>query len=323
MHSGFEKQKLNKLDNISVTAFRIISILNMLLKGPCNDAQINEKLREDIEESRELSKDTICIYLNTLRILGCEITRPTKKNNYKYILKSHPFKMTLSKNEIETLVDIRKFVSDLNEWKTALETDRILHSLLNYLCDDAKIFFLNAKKSSLKREVNSENFFHEIKQLESYCKQNKVITLLYNSPEAGEKNITLVSEKITMENGAFYLWGYSEELETTMYLRIDRILDIKSISLHKNFIKPKAVIVRYKLSNCCPLSCGIAENESILEKTSNELIIEAAVTNKFKFFQKILSYGHKCTIISPEEIKNEIVIKLEKMQRLYNDNCCV
>jgi len=320
MQKGFKNKITYKIDNISVTAFRIISILNMLLNNSCNDEEINSQLKRDIDNARDLSKDTICIYLNTLRVLGCDITRPAKNNNYKYILKSHPFKLSLEKDEIETLVEIRKYISTLCDWKAAIEVDKLFSNLLDYFSTDTKNFFISAKKTSLKREINSENFFHEIKQLENYCKQNKVITLLYNSPESGEKNITIMLDKITMENGAFYLWGYNEELESTMYLRVDRIVDIKSVNLHKKNIKPKSILVKYKLKGCCPLSCGILENESIIEKTSdNELIIEAVVTNKFNFFQKILSYGDKCTILQPAEIKKELISKLKNMQLLYSE----
>ncbi len=322
MQEGFKKLRSIKLDNISVTAFRIITILNMLLKTSCDDKQINETLKEEIGGVRELSKDTICIYLNTLRLLGCEITRPVKSNGYKYILKSHPFKLFLTKDEIDMLVNIRKYISTLNDWKTALEVDRLFNTLLDYFVSDTKNFFLSAKKTSLKREISSENFFQEIKQLENYCKNNKIITLVYNSPESGEKNITIKAEKIIMESGAFYLLGYNRELETTMQLRIDRIMDIKSVNFHNNNINPKAILVKYKLKDCCPLSCRISENEAIVDKVNNELIIEAVVSNKFNFFQKVLSYGNKCIILHPREIREEISSKLKKMRLLYSDIDC-
>ena len=323
MREGFKKLKLDKFDNISITAFRIIIILNMLLKNPCDDKQINQELKEKIEGARDLSKDTICIYLNTLRFLGCEITRPTKNNGYKFILKTYPFKLFLTKNEIDTLAEVRKYISVLGEWKTALKIDKVFNNLLNYFHPNTKEFFLLARKSTLKREINTESFFHEIKQLENYCKHNKIITLSYNSPESGEKTITLVSEKITLENGAFYLNGYSEKLGTTIYLRIDRILDIKSVNTCKKNIKPKFIKVIYKLAECSSFSCNLPENYSIVEKDSESLIIEALVTNKFKFFQKILSYGDKCIILHPQEIKDEMIAKLEKMHLLYSDSCYV
>lgn len=322
MQEGLKKVKSNKLDNISITAFRIISILNLLFEGPCNDKQINEKINKEIGGERELSKDTICIYLNTLRLLGCEITRPIKSNGFKYILKTHPFKLCPSKNEIDTLIEIRKYISSLCDWKAALRTDKLFSNLIDYFALQTRDFFLSAKKTSLKREITSENFFYEIKQLENYCKQDKIITLVYDSPESGEKNIIMKAEKISLENGAFYILGYSQELETSLSLRIDRILGIKSVSLNKTDIKPKATLVRYKVKETCHILYEIEENESIVEKNDDEFIIEAFITNKFKFFQKILSSSNKCIILSPRETKDEYKKKLEKMLLFYSDIGC-
>ncbi|OGI03524.1 MAG: hypothetical protein A2Y25_11055 [Candidatus Melainabacteria bacterium GWF2_37_15] len=319
MQNQFQRSDYSELDNISLTALRIIYIFNMLLKSPCDDKEINQKLKEQIEDSRELSKDTICIYLHTLRLLGCAITRPTRTNNFKYVLLLHPFKFHITKKEMETLMELRKYVSSLCEWKTAVEIDDLFDTISAHLTPSTKKLFHSTQKSSLSREITSNTFFHDIKQLEKYCKQNKTLTLLYNSPESGEKNITLAAEKITMENGAFYIWGYNEDTETTMYLRLDRILDIKSVSLRKNKIKPKLFTVKYKLqgkSTCEVLS----EEDFILEKKENEIIVESKVRNKFRFFQKILSYGNECTIIDPPELKEEITTKLKNMLRLYNDS---
>jgi len=104
-----------EFDNISITAFRIISMLNMLLQEPLSDDELNEKLQTNIQGSRNLSKDTICIYINTLRAIGCEISRPSKKNEYKYVLKTHPFKLIISNDEISTIIEVRKYISSLKD----------------------------------------------------------------------------------------------------------------------------------------------------------------------------------------------------------------
>ncbi|NLF82804.1 MAG: WYL domain-containing protein [Candidatus Gastranaerophilales bacterium] len=318
MQKGIRETNLRNLDNKSITALRIISILNLLLECPCDDEMINSRLCEQINEIKALSEDTLCIYLNTLRVLGCEITRPAKRNDYKYILKSHPFNISLSKDEIETLIEIRKYISFLGDWKTALYVDKLFKTLSDSFSEETKTFFFESKRQSLVREIDSNNFFHEINQLENYCKQNKKLTLVYDSPESGVKNITIIADKINMENGTFYLRGYNEELETTMYLRLDRILDIKSVSMQTMDIQPKYTVVRYKIKGISPLSLNISDDESIIEKNDDEITIEALVSNKFKFFQKILSYANNCTIIDPPQIRDEFIKKLEHMLTLYN-----
>lgn len=319
MRTDLKKIKIDDFDNISLTAFRILSILSMLLKTPCNDKEINQMLTEKIRGSKPLSNDTICIYLNTLRLLGCEISRPAKNNNHKYVLNSHPFKLSLTKEEVFTLTELRKHSSILNEWKIVLDIDNTYNKLLKNFCPDTQEFFISTQKSLLLREVNSQQICVDVKQLEQYCNRNKILTIEYNSPESGVKNITLKAEKITMENGAFYLVGYNEEIEEGITLRLDRILTITSVNLTQNNIKKNPLLIKYKLTGNSVFSYTLSENASIIEKNDREIIIKEKVTNKFKFFQKILTYGSECIILSPDEIREEIKDKLKKMYALYKE----
>jgi predicted DNA-binding transcriptional regulator YafY len=318
MDSGSIKPKFSELDNISVTAFRIISIINMLLKNPHDEKEINEELVRQIEGSRELSKDTICIYLNTLRLLGCEISRPTKNSNYKYVMKTHPFKISLTKSEAETLIEIKKYISMLENWELSLDTYELYENLMKYFDTETRNLFAITKKNFMRKEVFTDTIFKDIKLLEKYCKQNKILTLLYDSPESGPKTIVVNAKKITFENGAVYLWGYNEKIKSDMYLRIDRILKIKSVSFNESQVIPNYFVVKYKITGSGFFSFVISENESIIQKNSQEIIVKAQVTNKFKFIQKVLSYGSECSIIEPESFRQEILLKLTTMLQIYN-----
>ena len=318
---AFENKKLDSknLDNISITAFRILSILNILLKEPLSDDDINKKLQENIEGARNLSNDTICIYINTLRSLGCEILRPSKNTGYKYVLKTHPFKLNLSIDEINTIIEIRKYISTLGNWKLAVEIDDLFNQIFDTINSESKKIFLSVKKAVLCREVNIENILPELNLIEKYCAQNTDIMLIYNSPNSGEKEICLNAEKLTLENSSFYLWGYNYELDETLYLRLDRIKSIKVINIKGKSKSSKGFDVKYKLTGGSIFSFVPSESEKILEKNDTELIIQAKVKNKFKFIQNALSYGADCTVISPENIRKEMISKLKMMAEIYNN----
>jgi len=317
----FENKKLDSknLDNISITAFRILSILNILLKEPLSEDDINQKIQENIEGARSLSNDTICIYINTLRSIGCEISRPSKNTDYKYILKSHPFKLNLSSDEINTIIEIRKYISTLGNWKLAVEIDDLFNQILNLINPESKKNFLSAKKSTLCRETNIENILPELNLIEKYCNQNKDIMLIYDSPNSGEKEIWIKAEKLTLENGSFYVWGYNDVLNETLYLRLDRIKSIKTVNIKEKNKLNKPFEVKYKLTGGSAFSFVPSESEKILEKTDTALIVQAKINNKFKFIQNTLSYGPDCIILSPENIRKEIILKLKMMAEIHKD----
>jgi len=318
MNNSLKSLNLKDLDNISVTAYRILSILNLLLEESCSDKDINEKLQKDIIGARSLSQDTICIYINTLRAIGCEISRPSKKTDYKYVLKNNPFKIKLSDLEINALVKIQKYAFTLDNWK------------LNYKFDQLQKLFIEYyhPETILKRDQVEKTVFHRkrkncqpkiINELEKYCNKKSTLIVSYNSPISGEKLIEMSVDKISFENGAFYLWGYNLELEETQYLRIDRIKEIKVINIKNSQHVQKNYSVKYRLSGISVLMFTPNIYESVLENSNKEILVEAKSRSKFKLIQKILIYGSDCTVLSPDEIKKEVINKLKSAYNVYKE----
>ena len=143
--------------------------------------------------------------------------------------------------------------------------------------------------------------------------------LIYNSPNSGEKEICIKAEKLTHENGSFYLWGYNDELKETLYLRLDRIKSIKTVNIKEKNKINKTFEVKYKLIGNSAFSFVPSESEKILEKNDTYLIVQAKINNKFKFIQNTLSYGSDCIIISPDNIRKEIIFKLKMMAEIHKD----
>jgi predicted DNA-binding transcriptional regulator YafY len=311
-----DKRDLKDLDNVSVTAYRIISIFNLLLEAPCSERDINDRLQRDIIGARALSKDTICIYMNTLRAVGCLISRPSKNNGYKYVLKSHPFNLELNDEEIDTLVTIRKYVSTLNDWKLMVNTDNLYDSIMNDLESEKKKKFALSLKACI-RDIETNNQANMISLLEKYCNKKRTILISYLSPESGEKNIELTLDKLSYENGMYYLWGYNLVVEETQYIRVDRIKEIMAINIKNSKYTPKIYTLKYKLSGIQALMYTPLEEEEIIEKNEQYITIEAKTQNKFKSIQRILSFGNDCTVISPENIRKEVITKFKSMLNNY------
>ncbi len=312
-----KQYNLKDLENKSITAFKLLLILNMLVHTPCDDKEINKQLESSIVGSKALSKDTICIYINTLRAIGCDISHLSKSTNYKYVLRSHPFNLNLSKDEIFSIIELRKYISSVGDWKLVIETDKFLDDLYENMSVESQAIFDSIKEEELLRETNLKNLSQDIHSFEEYCINKKTLMLVYNSPKSGEKNIEIEAEKLTFKDGAFYLWGYNAELDDIMYLRLDRIQSVNVMHSQEHKRKSKSLFVRYKLTGESANLYQLLENERIIENNNKELIIEAKVLNKFKFIQKILCYGSDCKVLSPESIKAIIISKLKLMSKLY------
>ena len=312
------KLDLSDLDNVSVTAYRIISIINMLMKSPCNDVEINEKLQSDIIGARSLSQDTICIYINTLRSLGCIISRPKKNNNYRYELKYHPFKLNLKEEEISCFLEIKKSISYIDDWKQSVNLDELLNIMLENVSSEDKKTFLQIKKTYI-REIELTYQTNLVNLLDKYCHKKRTLKIIYKSPESGEKLMEITVDKLTYENGAIYLWGYNTVLDEAQYLRVDRIKEIQAVNLRNTEYKTEQVTTKYKLTGISALMFVPSKNDSVKKSNNNEIFVDTKIENKFKFIQKILSYGSDCTLLSPDSIRNELVQKLKNMNNAYEN----
>ena len=79
------------LNQISLTGMRSLVLISLLIAAPRTIEEIREAFLElnIIDETQSI--DTLRIDINTIKTMGCEISRPTPKNGHKYTLLDHPF----------------------------------------------------------------------------------------------------------------------------------------------------------------------------------------------------------------------------------------
>lgn len=310
------KKKDNLADNVSLTAYRVLAILMMLKEAPHTEVEINEKFKNDQELPRGLSKDSIWLYINTLKAIGCDITRPSKKNDYKYTLLDHPFKLNLTDAEFKSLLAARKYVSNLSDWEISCNFEKFLSTLSEFLPEEDKQILIKTCKSK-QREIDYTLKKDLIKEIEYYCSNNTPVLLEYDSPSGHKAFIKLLSDTIKYENDALYLWGYNYELEDYQYLRIDRIESVKALK-NENIpeIKPP-LEVKFKLYGIHSVSYNPEDDEEIIHRDENSIIVKAKIKNKFKLVQKMLSFGRDCEVIEPKELQQELLRNLKLMLKVY------
>ena len=96
---------------VSMTGARALVILLSLFESPKTFEEIRELLIECGVVDKEYSVDTIRIDINTLKAIGCKITKATKRNNHKYGILYQPMNLNLTLPEVRTLKKIYKKVS--------------------------------------------------------------------------------------------------------------------------------------------------------------------------------------------------------------------
>ena len=144
------------------------------------------------------------------------------------------------------------------------------------------------------------------------------MTLIYKNPVAKESDTKEVcAQNLVFQNDKIYLYAYDLGKKESVVLNIKRIKSILSRRENGDNIQVKNVCVKFFLK-----SFGlndILENEKIIEKQENGMIVKGEYHNDFVTVQRMLSFGSNCTVLEPQEIREKIIAKLKDMRKNYND----
>lgn len=306
----FKPVERAELNQISVTGMRSIVLLGLLIVAPRSLEEIREAFLElnIIEDSH--SNDILRIDLNTLKAMGCEISRASAKTDYKYVLSKHPFSLKIGDEEIKVLKRVYKKIKLDADLSLLIDYHELFEKLAGYIYED------NTKEALLGISVLKSFDINLLKELIVDCKQEKVLELAYKKPTAKlEERKEIVAQKLVFKNDKIYLYGFDFDSDNSIVLNVKRIRAIFSKKLNKKGYEPKLTKIKYHLKSFGVET--ITEGETILEASDDGYIIEGEYHNEFLAMQRVLSFGANCTVLEPVEFREMIINKLKEMRKAY------
>lgn len=308
----FKAINVSESKKVTFTGLRAIVIIGLLSIMPRTFEEIKKELINHGVIDEKSSDDIIKIDFNTIKAIGCEISRPTPSNGNKYILKKHPFSLHITLEEINVLKKAYNIIKQSNNLELLLN----YHDLFNKLAE--KIYDEESKEALLGISVLRRFDTSLIKELIMDCRDKRIIKFVYNTPKTQNENIKEgIAQKIYFQNNKVYLSLNDFDKETIISYNVKRL---KSI-LSRAFTKGKPVEDKYKvlyyLKNCVVEE--LLENEKIIEYNENGFLVEAFYQNDFWAAQRVLSFGSRCTVIEPKEFRSKIIYKLKRAREYYED----
>lgn len=296
---------------MSFTGFKSILIFSLLLEGPKSYAEIREFLvnHEYLHES--VSIDTLRIYINSLRKIGCNITKTTKNRITRYSIDSHPFELKITERQAESILKIYKAISQSIDISDLISLQRFFEKFSQYITNEDL-------KNKLKNISPLNNISHEIvRDLTIYAQNNTEITILYNSLNSGQKNIDILVDKLLINNGKLYVYGVNSEHNNYSSFLVSRILKIVSVNLNESKLTAPEITVGYEFRKNGDDNIELLDCEKIVESFGDKIVIEIKSRNKFDIMQRIMYHSNRCTVLYPESFRNDIVACLKQMKESY------
>lgn len=295
---------------MSFSGFKSLLIFSMLTQSPKSYNDIKTALENNEYLRETISVDAIRIYINSLKVAGCEVKTIKEGRNTKYYIDSNPFELKISDEQVESMVKVVKAISKSIEISDFLALYQFFDKLSPYI-----------KNEDLKMKLKYVSPVGNIKpdliyNLMEYADKKIKISILYFSKISGLEKIDIIPDKLYIKNGKMYVSGHSEKYNNYASFLVSDIREITSVSLNSSNTENNIYIVQYeyfKNDN----EFKPQNNETILNETNDKLVVEISSPDKFMITQRILSLTNKCRVISPKEYKQEMIECLKQMKENY------
>ncbi len=306
----FKTAERTELSQVSLTGMRALVLMGLLIVKPRSLEEIREEFinLQIMEDSH--SDDILRIDLNTIKIMGCEISRACKKTDFKYVLTKHPFSLKIAEEEIEILKKVYNLATQKADLCLILKYDELLRKIAFHICEE------ESKEALLGVSALRYYDIKMIKDLMVDCKHKTTLDLMYKKPtNLNDVRKLVVAQELVYKNNKIYLYGYDLDKQESIVLNLRRVTSIRARKLEKQNIESNQLKIRFVVKNLLPEELEI--NEEIVDSSVDGYVVEGAYHNEFIATQRVLSFGPRCIILEPVVFKNEVINKIKEMRKNY------
>lgn len=308
----FKTAENTDLNQISLTGIRALMLIGLLITKPHTLDEIKKKFIDLRVMEPSHSDDILRIDLNTVKEMGCKISRPTRGNGYKYTMSEHPFSFRISESELKVLKRVYNYVKKDADLITLIKYDELFKKIAFFICDEqSKELFLGI---SALRHYN----MHLLENLIIDAKYQKELELFYKkSGSSISSRKFIIANNIVFKNDKIYLYGYDLVKKAPTVLNIKRIEKILTRRISNHNIKLQKFQIKFLLKNISPDQ--LEPEEEVIEKDLNGSVVLGSYHNEFLATQRILSFGADAIVLEPEDFKKNVIKKIKEMRSRYGD----
>ena len=296
---------------MAFTGFKSILIFTALVDGPKSYDDLKEILKNHPYLHETVSVDTLRIYFNSLSAFGCEIKKIKENGIMKFYIENHPFCLKFTDEQIKSIIKVYKAISKSVEVEDLMAFQHFFSKISDYIDNED----LKLKLNNISPLSNIDKTM--LAQLMKYAQNNTEIVVLYNSGASGKKNITILADRLYINNNKLYISGYNSEHNSYSSFPVSKIMNIVSVNIENKTLEVPEITVGYVYEQLPEDKLELIQGEKHIKSENDKIYVEITSRNKFDIMQRILSLSSRCTVLYPEDFKKYIVATLKKMKEAY------
>lgn len=277
-----------------------------------------------------LERKAISNYLGDLESSGIGVVKTTKGAYYDSCGKD------LTEAELCLIIDLVL----ASRCVDAKSTKEIINKLCNLTSDHFKKEARNIHTLETFDKSDNKTLFDNIALLNEAMSQNLRVVLIRNDYGIDKalhpiERVEVSPHRLVMSNGHYYLIASSEDEEIKPY-RVDKITELKILVTPRK--RPQGEIDDYVYSHPYMLSGEMIEITLAIDKDLIGEVIDAfgknfringlrdsriiirTVACREDVLHWAIRFGHKATVLSPQEMRDQLRTFANNMQRNYEDD---
>lgn len=308
-----EKSKVS-YNSVFYSAYKALAIFKMLCESPKTVNEILDGIKLLPISKSSLSNDTLRAYFKSLEDFGFVIEkRLTHKRHrqYVYSIIDSPFRPKIDELQISRFFEIYEMAMYNSEFDELIELDCLCRKL-NVILKNSD-FTSAYLKHSLIKNISEEMLY----SLSQCCKENSVVTVCYDSPKSGKKNIPIIAHSLIIQNYKPYLKGFGLEYNQEGIFFLERILKIVKIEAREsvNVSEESEKKVVYELYNP---EIQLESNEKLISEVNDVRTVSLAADNSVLALQRLMQLGCDIKIIAPDNYKKNFISILKAIKGNYS-----
>ncbi|WP_042273399.1 helix-turn-helix transcriptional regulator [[Clostridium] dakarense] len=304
---------------------RLISIITILLERKKISAN-------ELAKMFDVSIRTIYRDIETLNLSGIPIiTYPGTnggigimegyKLDKKIFTKSDMVNILIGMNNIESSLLDKEFVNTFERVKSLIPKEHM--EQIESKSNEVKI------DNTLWRRNNIIQ--PDIKEIKKAIENNTLMSFKYCDRYAKESLREVEPYQLVLKEGYWYLQAYCldrNDFRTFKLVRVSEVKISEKVFSKREFVSKKMdgsgwiddkiinikLLVDKSLKETMIERCGL---ENIRESDNNKLIVDFPFVESELGYRLLLSYGDKCECLSPMNVRENLICKINKMLDIY------
>lgn len=277
---------------------KIFLIIEILFSSPKNIEEISNKL---LEYNIKADKKTVSKYLRTLKLFGFEI----EKINGRFQVLNSPLMIKQKNSGAEIIFLLMEYFFE----KENVEYEILKRKFKNIFDVEENLKIKNSIEKTLQLSQSAKKNLELINNL---IKKNKTEI---NAKYKGKKLKLTIKEIKFAKNGVF-LFAKDKNLKNSRHIKINNLENIKPDKTKNLKFKIKEGI-NFKIKENL-IKNYILKRGEIANYINNEAIITNTYEEKEEIFSRLLKYGTKAEILTPEREKRQFIQKLKSLIEHYS-----